>query len=72
VFEQTGEDLDFTAGLIVSNAFLAIWAKERPGEVTALVSNFSDLAPRTNRGPAIVQRPRHARDSVDTDFCLSG
>lgn len=45
VFEQIGEDLDFTAGLIVSNAFLAIWAQERPDEVTALVSNFSDLAP---------------------------
>jgi ABC-type phosphate transport system ATPase subunit len=45
VFEQIGEDLDFTAGLIVSTAFLAIWAQERPSEVTALVSNFSDLAP---------------------------
>lgn len=46
VFEQIGEDLDFTAGLVVASAFLAIWAQERPDEVTALVSNFSDLVPK--------------------------
>lgn len=45
VFEQIGEDLDFTAALIVASAFLAIWAQERPEEVAALVANFADLAP---------------------------
>ncbi|WP_280470612.1 ATP-dependent nuclease [Nocardia farcinica] len=46
VFEQIGEDLDFTSGLVVASAFLAIWAQERPSEVAALVSEFIDLAPR--------------------------
>jgi hypothetical protein len=46
IFEQIGEDLDFTAGMIVASAFLAIWAQERPEEVAALVSNFSNLVPR--------------------------
>jgi hypothetical protein len=45
VFEQIGEDLDFTAGLVVASAFLAIWAQERPEEVKALISNFNNLAP---------------------------
>jgi predicted ATPase len=45
VFEQIGEDLDFTAALVVASAFLAIWAQERPDEVKALISNFSDLVP---------------------------
>jgi hypothetical protein len=46
VFEQIGEDLDFTAGMVVASAFLAVWAQERPYEVTALVANFEDLAPK--------------------------
>ena len=46
VFEQIGEDLDFTAGMIVAGAFLAVWAQERPDEVKTLVSNLGDLAPR--------------------------
>jgi hypothetical protein len=45
VFEQIGEDLDFTAEMIVAGAFLAVWAQERPDEVEALVSNIGDLAP---------------------------
>jgi energy-coupling factor transporter ATP-binding protein EcfA2 len=45
VFEQIGEDLDFTAGMIVASAFLAVWAQERPHEVKALVSDLGDLAP---------------------------
>jgi hypothetical protein len=45
VFEQIGEDLDFTAGLAVASAFLAIWAQECPAEVTSLLSNFSGLLP---------------------------
>ncbi|MFD6911395.1 ATP-dependent endonuclease [Streptomyces virginiae] len=46
IFEQIGEDLDFTAAMVVSNAFLAIWAQERPDEVAALVQNFEDLIPK--------------------------
>ena len=45
IFEQIGEELDFTAGMIVSNAFLAIWAQEYPDEVNQLVENFKELAP---------------------------
>lgn len=46
VFEQIGEDLDFTAGTIVAGAFLAVWAQERPDEVKALVAHLGDLVPR--------------------------
>jgi predicted ATPase len=28
IFQQIGDDLDFTAGYIVANAFLAVWAQE--------------------------------------------
>jgi hypothetical protein len=30
----------------VASAFLAIWAQERPNEVTALVANFADISPK--------------------------
>jgi predicted ATPase len=46
IFEQIGESLDFTAGMIVANAFLAIWAQEYPEQVQALVDKFGDLVPR--------------------------
>jgi len=45
IFQQIGEDLDFTAELIVASAFLAIWAQEFPEEVEDLVRNFRDLIP---------------------------
>lgn len=45
IFEQIGEDLDFTAGMVVASAFLAIWAQESPKEIDALVANFRDLTP---------------------------
>jgi len=45
VFEQIGEDLDFTAGMVVASAFLAIWAQESPEEIDALVANFKELVP---------------------------
>ncbi|MEU8633260.1 AAA family ATPase [Amycolatopsis sp. NPDC048633] len=45
VFEQIGEDLDFTAGLVVASAFLAVWAQEFPDEVADLVAKFQDLVP---------------------------
>ncbi|MCG8915543.1 AAA family ATPase [Actinokineospora sp. PR83] len=45
IFEQIGEDLDFTAGMIVSNAFLAMWAQKFPNEVKDLIANFINLAP---------------------------
>lgn len=45
IWEQIGEDLDFTAGQIVATAFLAIWAQEFPEEVERLVDPFRDLLP---------------------------
>ncbi len=45
VFEQIGEDLDFISATTVANAFLALWAQERPQEVTALTAGFEDLLP---------------------------
>lgn len=45
IYEQIGEDLDFTAGLIIASAFLAVWAQEYPEEVERLVGQFSDLVP---------------------------
>jgi hypothetical protein len=37
IFQQIGDELDFTAGMIVSNAFLSIWAQEYPNEVAAVL-----------------------------------
>jgi hypothetical protein len=45
IWEQIGEDLDFTAGRTVAAAFLAIWAQEFPEEVTTLVDQFRELLP---------------------------
>lgn len=45
IFEQIGEDLDFTAGMVVGNAFLALWAQECPEQVRNLIDNFIDLVP---------------------------
>nr|WP_155910152.1 MULTISPECIES: AAA family ATPase [unclassified Mycolicibacterium] len=45
IWEQIGEDLDFTAGHIVATAFLAIWAQEFPEEVANFVAKFRDLLP---------------------------
>lgn len=45
IWEQIGEDLDFTAGQIVATAFLAIWAQEFPDEVEQLVAPFQGLLP---------------------------
>ena len=49
IFQQVGEDLDFTAELIVANAFFAIWAQEYPDEVRALIEPFADLVPKAKR-----------------------
>ncbi len=46
IFEQIGEDLDFTAGATVAAAFLALWAQTRPNEVTELIDSFAGDAPR--------------------------
>jgi hypothetical protein len=48
IFEQIGDDLDFTAEAVVSQAFLAIWAQAYPDEVKALLSGFAELVPRRN------------------------
>jgi len=45
IFEQIGEDLDFTSETIVANAFLAIWAQAYPEEVKALTGGFEDQLP---------------------------
>ncbi len=45
IFEQIGEDLDFTAGTVVAAAFLALWAQERESEVRDLVDAFGVLVP---------------------------
>jgi energy-coupling factor transporter ATP-binding protein EcfA2 len=45
IWEQIGEDLDFTAGFIVSTAFLSVWAQEFPDEVNSLIGQFEDLVP---------------------------
>lgn len=45
IWEQIGEDLDFTSGHTVASAFLAIWAQEYPTEVRTLVDQFKQLVP---------------------------
>lgn len=50
IFQQIGEDLDFTASAIVAQAFLAIWAQAYPEEVQELVAGFNDLLPERADG----------------------
>lgn len=45
IWEQIGEDLDFTAGQIVATAFLSIWAQEFPEEVEKFIDQFRDKLP---------------------------
>ncbi len=45
IWEQIGEDLDFTAGHIVATAFLSIWAQEFPDEVEVFIDQFRDQLP---------------------------
>lgn len=45
IWEQIGEDLDFTAGQIVATAFLSIWAQEFPEEVKVFVDQFRGKLP---------------------------
>jgi hypothetical protein len=44
VFEQVGEELQFTAALVVKNAFISLWAQES-GEALPIVQPFMDLLP---------------------------
>ncbi len=46
IWEQIGEDLDFTAGFTVANAFLAVWAQEYTEEVHETVNQFDSLLPK--------------------------
>jgi ABC-type multidrug transport system ATPase subunit len=46
IYEQIGEDLDFTAGAIVASAFMAIWAQEFRGELEAMIAPFADRIPK--------------------------
>ena len=45
IYEQIGADLDFTAELVVRNAFLAQWAQVKPDEVQAMFEPFRDNIP---------------------------
>jgi AAA15 family ATPase/GTPase len=45
IYEQIGEDLDFTSGFTVAGAFLAIWAQHCPEDVKTLLEPFSDQLP---------------------------
>lgn len=47
IWEQIGEDLDFTAGQTVATAFLSIWAQEFPEEVSKFVDQFRSKLPIT-------------------------
>jgi hypothetical protein len=46
IFEQIGEDLDFTASLIVASGFLAVWAQEFSDAVRAMIEPFDTLVPQ--------------------------
>ncbi|HEX6419122.1 MAG TPA: AAA family ATPase [Acidimicrobiales bacterium] len=46
IYEQIGDDLDFTAGYVVASAFLAVWAQEYPEEIEAMIGPFLSLLPR--------------------------
>jgi predicted ATPase len=45
IWEQIGEDLDFTSGYTVKTAFLTVWAQENESEVRDLIAPFQDLIP---------------------------
>jgi hypothetical protein len=40
IWQQIGDDLDFTSAYTVAAAFLAIWAQEYPEEIRQLVDQF--------------------------------
>jgi hypothetical protein len=46
IYQQVGDDLDFTAAFVVAGAFLAIWAQDHPQEVADLLAPFDHLIPR--------------------------
>jgi hypothetical protein len=45
IWEQIGEDLDFTSGHTVATAFLATWAQAYPEEVTQIVAALGEALP---------------------------
>jgi hypothetical protein len=49
LFEQIGEDLDFTAGLTVARAFLAIWAQGFENEVNTIFEPIESMLPRERK-----------------------
>lgn len=46
IWEQIGEDLDFTASYTVATAFLSIWAQEYPDDVHRIIDQFKGLVPK--------------------------
>ncbi|UWX98465.1 ATP-binding protein [Arthrobacter zhaoxinii] len=51
LFEQIGEDLDFTAGITVERTFLGLWAEEFPEEVEAIFAPVKAVMPRRSSKP---------------------
>jgi energy-coupling factor transporter ATP-binding protein EcfA2 len=45
LFDQIGEDLEFTAGITVARAFLTQWAENYPQEVAAIFMPAADIIP---------------------------
>jgi len=45
LFDQIGEDLEFTAGITVARAFLTQWAENYPDEVTAIFRPAATIIP---------------------------
>jgi len=52
IYKQIGDDLDFTAAIIVSSAFLAVWAQEYPHEVAGLIDQFAGVVPNADTSEA--------------------
>jgi predicted ATPase len=52
LFEQIGEDLDFTAGITVERTFLSLWAEEFPQEVEAMFAPVRDVMPGVKNAAA--------------------
>jgi predicted ATPase len=46
IWDQIGEDLDFTASYTVTTAFLSIWAQEYPADMCQLVDQFQEIVPK--------------------------
>ena len=48
IYRQIGEKLDLTAELVVANAFIALWAQLRPGEIEEFLAPIETQLPSKN------------------------